>query len=658
MILHRVTLQNVGVFKGRQSLDLTPPDTEHPVILIGALNGGGKTTLLGALLLALYGNRAQGIERTRKGYHRHLRELINRSTDPAEGAAVEVDFERRIDGLPVHYQIRRNWMMRDGAVEENFQVLRDGEPDALLASHWDESIDSFLPARLAHLFFFDGEQIEKMADEEEATKLLASAFQSLLGLDLVARLQEDLSTLERRKRLSIRSPEDRQKLQLLEEEIKQAEGKCQAVHDEWGAINGKLTQKQNALGKLKQKFKEDGGEHYLDREKMEGNRAELASRLECAEAEFREVVAGCAPFVLVPDLLKDLLDQAELEHQAQREQIVAEAEAVRDKKVLEDIQNQLPKKAFDAVRLALEKTRPTRELLDTPRILHADEGFPDRLKELVQYDLPNAKAELDRLDVEIVSLREELAGLDRFLTAVPDEDALVRIQSEIVRTEQEIRDLTQELELKQESLRTAEFDHSLRQRAHRKEYEKHIDSWEGAEHDGRIVERIPKVKATLEIFRQKVVARHIGSLEHAIFESFQFLSRKPKLLGSIRIASDTFEMSLYDPAGVTVPFQILSAGERQLLATAILWALAKVSGRPVPLVIDTPLGRLDSHHRAHIVQRYFPAASHQVILLSTDEEIVGRYLEMLEPAIGRKYLLRFDEPSGSSVIDKHYFESK
>jgi DNA sulfur modification protein DndD len=52
-----------------------------------------------------------------------------------------------------------------------------------------------------------------------------------------------------------------------------------------------------------------------------------------------------------------------------------------------------------------------------------------------------------------------------------------------------------------------------------------------------------------------------------------------------------------------------------------LRGLAKASGRPLPTIIDTPLGRLDSTRRRHLLERYFPVASHQVILLSTDEEI-------------------------------------
>jgi DNA sulfur modification protein DndD len=84
--------------------------------------------------------------------------------------------------------------------------------------------------------------------------------------------------------------------------------------------------------------------------------------------------------------------------------------------------------------------------------------------------------------------------------------------------------------------------------------------------------------------------------------------------------------------------------------------LARASGRPIPTVIDTPLGRLDSSHRQHLVERYFPTASHQVILLSTDEEIVGNYHQTLKPAVARHYLLAHDEALGSTNIEQGYFE--
>ena len=655
MILHRVTLENVGVYRGRHTIELTPPDAAHPVILVGAMNGAGKTTLLGAVQLALYGSRARGIERTRKGYKTHLKELINRSVDPAEGAAVELEFERRIDGHAVRYQIRRGWCNGGSELTEMFQVRRDGEPDSLLAEHWDESIDAFLPARLSHLFFFDGEQIERMADEEEATKLLASAFQSLLGLDLVERLREDLATLERRKRMAMRTPDDQARIKALQDEVTEAEQRCQKTHDILAEVKAKHAQKTGQLTKLRERFKHEGGEHFLKREERETQRQSLATRLLQTEEALREVVAGPAPFLLIPGLLEQVHIQAEREQHAQRDCIIAEAETQRDTSVLAELKSHLTAEALCAVTTALEKHRPQRESLTVESILQADEGFCDRLTELMRDDLPAARRDIAQLSADIEKLQDELAEVDRLLAAVPDADAIARLQHEITQADAALAALAKDIAECEERHRAAELELSLRQRTLNKEFEKHLDATEDSEHDQRVIDKIPKVQCTLEAFRQKVVARHIGALEHAIYESFQHLARKPKLIGSINIASDTFRMTLFDPEGAIVPFQILSAGERQLLATAILWGLAKVSGRPVPLVIDTPLGRLDSQHRSHIVQRYFPAASHQVVLLSTDEEIVGRYLEMIRPAVGREYLLEFDPELATSSSRSGYF---
>ena len=75
----------------------------------------------------------------------------------------------------------------------------------------------------------------------------------------------------------------------------------------------------------------------------------------------------------------------------------------------------------------------------------------------------------------------------------------------------------------------------------------------------------------------------------------------------------------------------------------------------MPTIIDTPLGRLDSSHRRHLIEHYFPNASHQVLLLSTDEEIVGAYYGGLKPFICRTYLLAYDEVSGKTQMQLGYF---
>lgn len=101
----------------------------------------------------------------------------------------------------------------------------------------------------------------------------------------------------------------------------------------------------------------------------------------------------------------------------------------------------------------------------------------------------------------------------------------------------------------------------------------------------------------------------------------------------------------------------LSAGEKQLVAISILWALTKSSPKSFPSLIDTPLARLDSEHRQNIVKNYFPKTSEQVLIFSTDEEVYGKHYQALKNSISHEYLINFDSNSKSSQFKSGYFNS-
>jgi DNA sulfur modification protein DndD len=164
-----------------------------------------------------------------------------------------------------------------------------------------------------------------------------------------------------------------------------------------------------------------------------------------------------------------------------------------------------------------------------------------------------------------------------------------------------------------------------------------------------------RAREHLEVFQERMRGRHISRLEGYILEGLKTLYRKQGFVKSVRINPADYSIVLELEGEGTVPAFKLSAAERQLLAVSVLWGLAKASDRVLPTIIDTPLGRLDSKHRATFVERYFPKAAKQVILLSTDEEVVGRYYEMLKPFIANEYVLSYDEAAQSSTIENGYF---
>lgn len=99
----------------------------------------------------------------------------------------------------------------------------------------------------------------------------------------------------------------------------------------------------------------------------------------------------------------------------------------------------------------------------------------------------------------------------------------------------------------------------------------------------------------------------------------------------------------------------LSAGEKQLMVISLLWALAICSKKKLPVIIDTPLSRLDSAHRVSLIQTYFPQASEQTIILSTDSEIDRNYYTIMKDDIGDEFTLVYDDSTKSTTIHRGYF---
>ena len=131
--------------------------------------------------------------------------------------------------------------------------------------------------------------------------------------------------------------------------------------------------------------------------------------------------------------------------------------------------------------------------------------------------------------------------------------------------------------------------------------------------------------------------------------------RKNNFVEDVVINPETFEVTLYDKNQIRIQKDELSSGEKQLFAISVLWALAKSSGRELPVIIDTPLGRLDSEHRINLVKHYFPKAAHQVIILSTDTEVDKGLFNELKPSVSHCYHLKYNKTETRTSAKIGYF---
>ena len=99
----------------------------------------------------------------------------------------------------------------------------------------------------------------------------------------------------------------------------------------------------------------------------------------------------------------------------------------------------------------------------------------------------------------------------------------------------------------------------------------------------------------------------------------------------------------------------LSKGEKQVFILSLYWAIIKTSNQAVPFIIDTPFARIDTEHRERIAEAFFPEVSEQVVILSTDEEVVGDYYTALKPKVSAEYLLDYDPSRSRTVVSDGYF---
>ena len=118
--------------------------------------------------------------------------------------------------------------------------------------------------------------------------------------------------------------------------------------------------------------------------------------------------------------------------------------------------------------------------------------------------------------------------------------------------------------------------------------------------------------------------------------------------------SDSLAIKYLSEEGKEVTQDSLSAGEQQLMVISILWALAICSKKKLPVIIDTPLSRLDSLHRAALINTYFPNAGEQTIILSTDSEIDSTYYGLMKDNVGDEFTLKYDEKTKSTSIERGY----
>jgi DNA sulfur modification protein DndD len=660
MKLKQLNLRDFRTYGGHHTFDLLPSSPARPIILVGGLNGAGKTTFLDALQLALYGIRANCASRGSMSYKDFLRKSIHRNSNPADGACVELAIERG-EGAKTHeLRISRSWSAHGEQVREHLEVYVDGKYDKLLSEQWDEQVDDIAPHRISHLFCFDGEKIKDLSEEASSKDVLKTALHALFGLDLIDRLIKDLELVDRDLRKDAPAAQiDEELIVQLRTRREEAQKELELRHDRAATLRRELDQAIKEHAAAQEQFRAAGGEWAERKGELEAKLASLEAQCARVRDILREQAAGVAPLLLLARKLEGLSSIADQEMRHEQSKELDHLLAARDEEFLSRLAELLPQKnQLGAVRELLHEDRSSRAASKPPAYQTGLDREGQRLlQRLVEVDLGRERSLLDATLRQLLELEEERQQHKRRLESVPERDELADIQ--LRRSETHDREVGLQALLRQiaEEIVSKEHDVGACTKQYMLAMQKAVASAQGQSSRQRKRERVLQATTLLTAFRSAVLESNLNKVQAEILYCFQRLIRKPNLVEDVRIDPATFELALFGPGHRILPRSDLSAGETQLLAVSMLWGLGRVAGIPLPVVIDTPLGRLDSKHRGQLIDFYFPHASHQVLLLSTDEEIQENRMEQLRDTISRSYTLEYMVDEDRTVARPGYFWS-
>lgn len=660
MIINELKLSNFCIYKGEHEFNLAPAShrgKSKPVVLFGGMNGG-KTTILDAVQLVLYGKRSKCSKRGEKSYEDFLRGCINHDVDPQMGASIGLTFRYASEGAENVYEVLRMWSAGSGgAIRERVTVLKDGEPDHWMAENWNQLVDDLIPFGVAQLCFFDAEKIRFLAEDETSNVALGDAIKALLGLDLAERLVADSTVLESRIAKRVRKSDELKALADLEETWRVKKEVVERLKQDHAGIVPQLERATSRANKAEANFAKVGGKHWEQREERKRQQGELEKTVQYCEESLVDLASGALPLALVGDLLGQMAEQAQLERSSAESDFLTSLLTKRDKELLKKLK--AVKAAEKIVTVASEFLEADRSKRQQSVCVDAWLDLPDvsarRLDQLLESGITGRLEETNDLLSKLEDAKRDLENVERSLAAAPKEDAIKGVAEELKAATAEATELRQRLNRIENDLKPAEFEFAELEKQIKKLNHQHINEKVESDQNARIGALVSRTQETMKAFLKRATDKKIARLSDLVTTSFRFLLHKQQLVERVVIDPDDFSITLIDKAGTVLPKDRLSEGEKQIFAISVLWGLSQASARPLPAIIDTPMGRLDSEHRNQLVERYFPHASHQVIILSTDTEIEVNYFEQLKPSVARAYHLNYDEAGRMTNVEEGYF---
>lgn len=674
MRLVALGLYNFKSFAGDHRIEFPDRGASKSLYLFGGLNGAGKTSLTHAIALTLYGERAGGFHGlfaagrdARKAYREWLRAAFNQGAQDAGGDQMKT-WVHLADGTTELIVSRAWWFNAAGAfVEERLEVREDVRSGLKVQSSLrvqEEAqavVDQIFPRHLLDFVMFDGERSGSL-DATLSAGAVRHALDRLLNLDAVERTRVEIERLAKKRRRTGADTRRLQAYEILQGELEEASRERSELADKLLHVETEEQHMQEEVEQLSIAFETAlQGEPSLGT--VSSDLTSLLAALGTRKSRLARVLGEWLYLWPALSILPELVGEV-TSHQLHRANRTHHQLEIRTAESLADrfagdqeIARQIGETAKTQVQawfgVCLEELREVL-VLDSSGPSHSNlVQFSDADLSEIQSGVeavPRDLIEVQELAMDLCRLDDGVQHLRRVLALGDNEGAAGRL----LRRRDELNILLGKQGALADQLRNqlATLD------AHREALHSQLDAMEvelSAEADESWLRLATATAAALEEFLAQSREAASVVVRDRMLQNLRRLLHKDSFVRDVSIDPRTYATRLLGADGTDV--ELPSAAEQQLIAMAFIDAILGASEYPLPVFVDTPLARLDGDHRRAVVRDFWPNLGRQVVVLSTDEEVVGDLLVLAEPALAARYRVECDDAGVSSVSMDEYLET-